>query len=59
MTTARRSFPSARVECPGRAAWQLKNDAATSYSSVELAVQGVERLRVAYDEYRSEAPAVA
>lgn len=40
-------------------AWQLEGDAATSYSSVDLAAQCVERLRLAYEEYRSEPAAVA
>lgn len=39
--------------------WQLKSDATTNYSSVELAAQCVARLRIAYEECRSEAPAVA
>jgi len=40
-------------------AWQPKADATTSYSSVELAAQCVERLRVAYEECRPEDAAVA
>lgn len=40
-------------------AWELKTDATTSYSSVELAAQCVARLRMAYEECRSEARAVA
>src|SRR6185437_3246763 len=40
-------------------AWQPKADATTSYSSIELAAQCVERLRVAYEECRPEDAAVA
>lgn len=39
-------------------AWQRKGDT-SSFSSVELAARCVERLRMAYEECRSEAPARA
>ncbi|HXE59973.1 MAG TPA: hypothetical protein VN607_04680 [Gemmatimonadaceae bacterium] len=40
-------------------AWQLKGDSTTSYSSVDLAAQCVDRLRAAYEECRTAEAAVA
>jgi len=40
-------------------AWQSKGASTTSYSSIELAAQCVERLRMAYEECRAAGDAVA